>query len=90
MRSARSMTLRRSERGHAGCGAPVLIAEVGEDGDHPRLPRDGARGRKIEHRMRIGVARVPAGDLRVVVEHVGEVPTEDDVAEAEARSGGLT
>ncbi len=33
--------------------------------------------------MGIGEARVPAGDLRVVVEDVSDVPAEDDVADAE-------
>ena len=40
--------------------------------------------------MRVRVAGVPSGHLGVVVEDVGDIPAEDDVAEAEAgREGAL-
>ena len=51
------------------------------------MPGSHGMGRSVERsstRVRVGVAGVPAGDLRVVVEDVGDVPAEDDVAEAEA------
>ena len=38
--------------------------------------------------MRVGIAGVPAGHLRVVVKDVADVPAEDDVAEAEAAFEG--
>ena len=53
------------------------------------LPGDGAQRREVDHRVGVGVAGVPAGDLRVVVEDVGDVPAEDDVAEAEAGSSAV-
>ena len=39
---------------------------------------------EVEPRERVGKAVLPAGELGVVVGLVGDVPAEDDVAEAEA------
>ena len=77
------MTRLSRPRGHAGCGAPSPLHEVEEEGRGVRLPGQDAKGRRVDARVRVGVARVPAGDAGVVVEDVGRVPAEDDVAEAE-------
>ena len=62
----------------------VGIDELAEEERHVAVPRHGALGRQVEARERVGKAVLPAGERRVVVGLVGDVPAEDDVAEAEA------
>ena len=62
--------------------------KVDQEETDARLPRDHPERVQIDAGQRIRVAGVPARDLDVVVEHVGAVPAEDDVAEPEARLHG--
>src|SRR5688500_3461271 len=65
-------------------GGAVLVHEIDEERRRVRLPWRKAQRRPVDGGVRIGIARVPASDLRVIVEDVADIPAENDIAEAEA------
>jgi len=71
-----------------GQGRAILAAEIHQEKCRVRLPGEKAKSGQVDAGQRVGVTRVPAGDLDVVVERVGTVPAENDVAKTKARLGG--
>jgi hypothetical protein len=79
---------RRDAREEAATAGPrVVPGELPEEQHRVRFEWDAPQRLEIELHGRVAVAGVPPGDRRVVVEHVGAVPADHDVAEAEALLG---
>ena len=73
------------ERARAGrMRGAALVTKVGQHRHDPGLPGQEPESAGVEHGVDVWVAAVPTGDLGVVVEHVGHVPAEDDVAKPKA------
>ena len=72
--------LARGDRG----GLPVCIGVVADHGGHARLPGGDAEGIEVGVGDDIRVAGVPAGELQVGHELLGDIPAEDHVALGEA------
>ena len=74
--------------GRHGEGVSGAVVKVEDEESRSRLPRDDAKGGKVDPGQRVRIAGVPAGDSHVVVERVGRVPAEDHIAEPEPGLGG--
>src|SRR5690606_20439976 len=69
---------------------PARIQKIRQERRHAGLPGDAPLRRRIDPRVRVGIPRVPPGDLRAIVQDVAHVPAEDHVTEAKAlRQRGL-
>src|SRR5207302_6258970 len=65
----------------------AIIVKIQDEESGGRLPGDDAKGGEIDPSQGIGVARVPARNLHVVVERVRGVPAEDHITEAKSGLG---